>query len=100
MLSTTQRNPPNPTVTKEAEENEEKEICEISGDLEEEDDFSDSGSESGNGPATLSDNIIFMLDDIAHIISSLYNLSVAMRQPAPQDRLQNVESYAGKVLYC
>jgi len=30
--------------------------------------------------------LVFMLDDIAHIISCLYMLSVAMRQPVPQDR--------------
>jgi len=44
--------------------------------------FSESGSSS-----PLSD-LVFKLDDIAHIISCLYTLSAAMRQPAPQDRLR------------
>lgn len=33
-------------------------------------------------------NLVFILDDTADIISCLYNLSVAIRQPAPQDRLK------------
>ena len=54
-----------------------------------EDDISDSGSaasETGSG-SPLSD-FAFKLDDISNIISCLYNLCVAMRQPVPQDRLQ------------
>ena len=34
------------------------------------------------------EDIIFLLDDVKHIISCLYNLSITMRQPVPLDRLQ------------
>ena len=52
-----------------------------------EDDVSDSESAASETSNPLSD-FVFKLDDIANIISCLYNLSVAMRQPVPQDRLQ------------
>jgi len=40
---------------------------------------------SGNGDGT--SDLIFALSDITNIISCLYNLSVAIRQPIPRDRL-------------
>ena len=52
-----------------------------------EDDILDSGSASSGNSDILSD-LVFMLEDVANIISCLYSLSVAMRQPAPEDRLQ------------
>lgn len=45
-----------------------------------------SASEAGSGP--LLSDLVFMLGDIANIISCLYTLSVAIRQPVPQDRLR------------
>ena len=89
MLCSTQHNPldSDPSI-EEGEETDDDE--EIESDEEEFDDkVSDSdsaSSESGNS-SPLSD-LVFKLDDIANIISCLYTLSVAMRQPAPQDRLR------------
>lgn len=48
---------------------------------------SDSQTTTSGNSAALSD-LAFILDDTADIISCLYYLSIAMRQPAPQDRLK------------
>ncbi|RPB21353.1 hypothetical protein L211DRAFT_851532 [Terfezia boudieri ATCC MYA-4762] len=55
----------------------------------EDDNVSSTGSEAteSSSDSPLSD-IVFMLDDIANIISCLYTLSVAIPQPVLQDRLQ------------
>ena len=62
----------------------------IKGELDtgsmEDDDILDSGSTTSGNNDVLSD-LVFMLEDVANIISCLYSLSAAMRQPA--HRLQN-----------
>lgn len=81
-------------ATDEVDKLEEKEVYSdaSSGDLDLEDDDSHSGRSTtprdGAG-AALSD-IVFMLADIAHIVSCLYNLrvSIALEQPVRQDRLR------------
>jgi len=82
VLCSTQENPADPDPTMEqAEETG-------GGAAKESDDVPDPSrsatSECSSGSAL--SELVFMLDDIAHIISCLYTLSVAMRQPVPQDR--------------
>jgi len=82
VLCSTQENPADADLTmEEAEETG-------GGAAKESDDVPDPSrsatSESSSGSAL--SELVFVLDDIAHIISCLYTLSVAMRQPVPQDR--------------
>jgi len=94
-----------PTIVEEAEEPDEDDEDDKDGgdDEDDEDDeekgndgeeFNDYISDTGSAacvalePSTESPlaDLVFMLDDIADIISCLYTLSVAIRQPIPQDR--------------
>ncbi|KAF8418438.1 hypothetical protein EV426DRAFT_707586 [Tirmania nivea] len=84
MLHCSTQNLLNPDlILEEAEETDGD--CENNG-MELDDNVSDSGS-AASSDSPLSD-FVFKLDDIANIISCLYNLSAAMRQPVPQDRLR------------
>jgi len=79
VLCSTQENPADPDLTiEEAEETGGEESDDIP-------DSSRSATSEASSDSALSE-LVFMLDDIAHIISCLYTLSVAMRQPVPQDR--------------
>ncbi|KAF8418442.1 hypothetical protein EV426DRAFT_707592 [Tirmania nivea] len=80
----TQQNLLNPDLILEQAEETDGD-CENNG-MELDDTVSDSGS-AASSDSPLSD-FVFKLDDIANIISCLYNLSAAMRQPVPQDRLK------------
>ncbi|KAF8457010.1 hypothetical protein BGX38DRAFT_1139725 [Terfezia claveryi] len=101
-LCSTQENLPDPIIEQakqtdgddgeEENDAEERNDGAEENDGEEEDDGEQSEDNASDSESAVSEsplsNLVFQLDDTANIISCLYALSVAMRQPVPQDRLR------------